>query len=73
MLAMTVGDIRKVDVGGGRKEKARVRSDPDLRCACCGARENVAPHPRMELVLICADCLEGSMLPIELFELGVGD
>lgn len=72
MLVMTVGDIRKVDVRGGRKEK-RSRADPDLRCACCGESENVAPHPRMELVLICADCLEGSMLPVELFELGVGD
>ena len=72
MLAMTVGDIRKVDVRGGRKE-TRERRDPDRRCACCGERDNVVPHPRMELVLICTDCLEGSMLPVELFELGVGD
>ncbi len=74
MFALAGGRIRKLDARGGRKNNsARPAPGSERRCACCGERENVAPHPKMELVLICSDCLESSLLPVELFELGVGD
>lgn len=46
---------------------------PGLACASCGAREEVARHPKMSNVDICRSCYETSLEPIDYTELGTGD
>jgi|GEM_PF-5890359 len=42
-------------------------------CAYCGSMDRLVVHPRMDAVVVCAECLDGESEPIDYAELGWGD
>jgi len=62
---VTRGDLRRAGV-----EEALLGAS---RCASCGSRHGVRPHPTLEAVEFCLDCLDRAMTPADYDELGGGD
>jgi hypothetical protein len=60
-----------------RNEANEETEDPSLLedeiiCASCGSRDDVQPHPRMECVLFCVECLEIALGPMDRRRFGIG-
>lgn len=43
------------------------------RCAYCRSTERLVVHPRLDVIVVCIECLDGESDPIDYDELGVGD
>jgi CBS domain-containing protein len=74
LLVVEGGEVAGVITRGDLR---RAGLDEDLlggsRCAACGSPHGVRPHPKLESVEFCLDCLELETTPIDYAELGIGD
>ncbi len=70
---MENGRLCGVVTGGDLRRAGLPAEVATPSCACCGCRYHVRYDPRGGDVPICLDCLDRSLTPSPLDELGVGD